>query len=185
MKRLLLILPIALFAILHYQTFNPDEQVYGLVHFGQKGLFIFLFLIALTTSCFALLMPQHPRKIKYEILLFTIFSISILTIIYTLTLRGHTSGKSCLVAENDSSSTDLKTLTLKENGNFTLSLSAVDFGVDYSGEYIRRGDTLFLDQEVIDKTDEQIASIYMIQDSTLKPIANASQFISFKVKNKN
>lgn len=184
MKRLLLILPIALFAIFHYRTFNPDEQAYGLVHFGLKGLFIFLFLIGLTTSYFALFVPQHRRKIKFEILLFTIFSLSILTVIYTLTLRGHTSGKSWLVAENGNS-TALKTLTLKENGNFTLSLSAADFGVDYSGEYKRRGDTLFLDQSVIEKTNEQIASVYMIQNSTLKPIANASQFISFEVKNKN
>ena len=184
MKRFLLILPVALFAILHYWAFNPDEQAYGLVHFGLKGLFFFLFIVALILSYFSLLVPHHRRKIKLEILLFTIFSISILTILYTLTLRGHTSGKTWLVADNDHL-TDLTTLTLKENGNFTISLSAIDFGVDYSGEYIRRGDTLFVDQKVITKTNQQIASIYVIQDSTLNPISKDSQFISFKVKNGN
>jgi len=184
MKRLLLILPVALFAILHYWAFNPDEQAYGLLHFGLKVLFTFLFLIALAISFFALLIPHHHRKIKFEILLFTIFSISIFTILYTLTLRGHTSGKRWLVADNGHL-TDLTTLTLKENGNFTISLSAADFGVDYSGEYIRRGDTLFIDQKVIAKTNQQIASIYVIQDSLLNPVLKDSQFISFKVKNRN
>ncbi len=181
MKRFLLILPIAVFAILHYWAFNPDEQGYGLIHLGLKGLFVFLFLIAITTSYYALFVPQHRRKIKLEILLFSIFSLSILTVIYTLTLRGHTSGKTWLVAENGQS-TDLKTLTFKENDNFTISLSAADFGADYSGEYLRRGDTLFLDSVVIEKTNEEIATVYMIRDSTLTPIANASQFISFKIK---
>ncbi len=181
MKRLLLILPIALFTILHYRTFNPDEKAYGLVHFGLKGLFIFLFLIALTTSYFALVVPQHRRRIKFEILFFGIFCISILTLIYTLTLRGHTSGKIWVVGENGHSA-DLKTLTFKENGNFTISLSASDFGVDYSGEFIKRGDTLFIDRMIIKKTNEKIAPVYIIQDSILRPIAEGTQFLSFKVK---
>ncbi|MCE3282059.1 MAG: hypothetical protein K0Q66_796 [Chitinophagaceae bacterium] len=118
--RLLLVLPMVLFAILHYWVFNPDEKAYGLVHLMLKGLFVVFFLIAITTSYFSLFASLHRRQIKFEILLLTIFSVSLLTVIYTLTLRGHASGKTWLVAESSDSNTS-QTLTLKENGNFTIS----------------------------------------------------------------
>lgn len=120
----------------------------------------------------ATLSKRQSKKVKFEPVSFFITLTTLLSLVYSLTLRGHTNGDEWVNAQNWNQRNSLSTqnLTLRKNGNFTLSLSEVDIGCSISGSYVKKGDTIILDKATIDKTDNKMTTPYLLHSEELVPL---------------
>jgi len=180
-KRLLSTLPFVVVAFCYYKFDNPDEKcnvpIYAII-----ALFFFVLLL-LTGALAGVATFQKRRSDKQgpEPITSSISLVTVLFLIYSLTFRGHTAGDKWIYAENKKLNNifPAQDLTLRKNGNFTYS---PDSDCSFSGEYKKRGDTIFFDKKSIDIVNEEIAAIYLLKSNKLVPFYDTGNKITFTTK---
>lgn len=182
--RLFLTIPFVFVTFLYYKTYDPDQRCIGgfidtmilLVFYG------FLLLTGLLAGIATLRKRQSENLNVEPITCFISFS-TLLFLGYSLTLRGHTKGADWIHAESNDSNNQFstRTLTLRENGNFTVDLNNINLECSISGSYEKNGDTLFLDSKTISKTDEKMATVYLMKSDRLIPLFDTTDKRIFNI----
>jgi hypothetical protein len=179
-KRLLSTAPFVVVVFCYYKFDNPDEKcnvpIYAII---VPGFFILLVLTGILAGV-ATFRTGKSDKQTTEPISFSISLISVLFVIYNLTCRGHTNGDKWIYAENKKSKSifPAQDLTLRKNGNFTYS---PDSDCSISGQYRKRGDTIFFDKKTIDRVTGDITSIYLLQSNKLVPLYDTINKITFTI----
>jgi hypothetical protein len=179
-KRLLSTIPFVVIAFGYYKFDNPDKKcnvpIYAII-------ILFFFGSLLLTGILAGVATFQKRRFDKqtpEPITFSISLVTVLFIIYNLTFRGHTNGDKWIYAENKRLNNIFPSqdLTLRKNGNFTYS---PDSDCSISGEYKKRGDTIFLDKKTIDRVNGEITTIYLLKSNKLVPLFDTTNKITFTI----
>ena len=97
--------------------------------------------------------------------------------------RGHTTGEKYLTAENKTARAinERQILTLKKNGNFTITFNSTDFSCSFSSTYKKVGDTIIFDKSIIEKTASKMTTEYFINEKQIIPILDTTDKITFNI----
>lgn len=182
--RFLLTVPLIALTFSYCKLHNPDEQCEGLANLIINLFFYLFVLIALILALAGTFRKTQLLKTKFEPIILTIVIFTLLTAITFFSFKGHTNGEKWIYGENKKSSGSLSSqnLTLKSNGNFTINLNEADFSCSISGSYLKKGDTILLDQAATAKTNSQITSIYLLKKNDLKPLIDTINKITFSIQ---
>ena len=177
-------MPFVFIAYGYYKTFNPDEKCIGgvidvlilLVFYGLLFLFGMLALVGIFWK-------RQGEKLFFEPISFTLALATVFLLGYHLTFRGHTIGDEWIVAQNRDTpgSLSTQTIALRRNGNFTVTLYNADLDCSFSGKYKHSGDTIFLDNKTIGKTDESLTTVYLIRPGKLIPLFDTANKRTFHI----
>ena len=175
--------PFIIVAFLTLAVKNPDNNCYGL---ADLMLDIIWYGLIVLTGVFAIVgcFRQHKTgNLKIEPITLLVITIAILAIVYNFTLRGHSHGEIWIFAESkkSKSSTSSYGILLRKNNNFTITNHYLDFGCSFSGQYQKHGDTIKLNQEIVDKGDERFTATYLLKENYLIPLIDTTNKFHFKI----
>ncbi len=175
--RLLLTIPFAIVTLGYYHIANPDLVCNGLL---STILFIPIYCILLLTVILAFYATFRKKQLNEKIpepISLSISLITVLVLIYSLTLRGHRNGEEWIRAESQSVNDEFESqgLTLRKNGNFTFYPNSE---CAFSGEYKKNGDTILLDKEMI---APELSAAYLLNSTTLTPLVDTLNSITFTI----
>lgn len=168
------------FCILH----NPDTDCNGLANMMTDTIFYALLVITITLALTGIFRKRQSNKFKAEPISALLLIISLLILVFYANLEGHTNGEKWLTAGYTQTGNSLSTqkLLLRKNGDFTISLYEADFGCDISGSFTKKGDTIYLDEASVAKTNPNISSVYLMQSNKLIPLLDTINKITFTIK---
>ena len=178
--RLLLTIPFVVVTYGYYKIANPDEICNGpLSAIIILVIYAFLLLTGILAAI-AIFRKRQSDKPTPEPIAFSISLVTLLFIIYNLTFRGHTNGDKWIYAENKNLNDRLQSqdLTLRKNGNFTFSPNS---DCSFSGDYKKIGDTVIFDKKTIDKTNQEMTTVYLLKSNKLIPLFDTANKITFTV----
>lgn len=181
--RILLTMPFALSTFIYYLYADPDQDCYGLVNLMSTSAWYVVFLFTGVLALIGVFKKRKIKDLKFQPVALIIAFGSMLLLIYSISFAGHRIGEKWIVAQARDSrhSHSNYRLILGTNGNFAIEKSEVDFGCSYSGSYQRKGDTIILDDGIINKVGEQISTVYLFSKSELLPLADTVNKQIFKV----
>ena len=167
-----------------YHYFNdPDNICQGLADMVRNALLYAFLLVALTLAAFANFKKQQHTTLKFEPISMTVTILTLILLGYNFFDHGHTTGEKYLTAENKTVNlgSERQVLTLRKNGNFTITFSATDFSCSVSSIYKQLGDTIVFDKSIIDKTASKMTTKYLIKEKQIIPISDTTDKILFNI----
>jgi hypothetical protein len=178
--RFLLTIPFVVVTYGYYKVVNPDKYCNGpLSAIIILAIYGFLLLTGILAAV-ATFKKRHSDKQTPEPISLSVSMITLLFILYNLTLRGHKNGDIWINAENRNLQAGLEPqgLTLRKNGNFTFNPNS---DCSFSGEYRKIGDTIIFNKESNRKEIPEIASNYIVTSSKLIPLFDTTDKITFTI----
>lgn len=177
-KRFLMTLPFIVVGFGFYKLSNPDAVCNGPISAIVMLISFGLLLLTGILAAIATLQKGQFDKPTPEPITLSISMITLLFIIYGITIRGHIKGEIWIEAENRNLNDwqESKWLTLRKNGNFTFSPNA---DCAFSGEFRKAGDAIILDKNTID--NDEISSVYLLKSNELVPLFDTTSKIMFTV----
>lgn len=177
-KRLLLTLPFIVVTFGFYKLSNPDAVCKGPISAIVMLISLGLLLLTGILAAIATLRKGQFDKPRPDPITLSISMITLLFIIYSMTIRGHRKGDIWIEAENKNLNNwqESKWLTLRKNGNFTFSPNA---DCAFSGGFRKTGDTIILDKNTIGINE--ISSVYLLKSNELVPLSDTTSKIIFTV----
>jgi hypothetical protein len=182
-KRLLLTLPFVLVTLVYNYFNDPDDMCQGLADMVRNVLLYTFLLLTLTLAVFAISEKQQFANLKFEPFSMTVTILTLIFLLFSFFYRGHTNGEIYLTAENKTARpiNEKQVLTLRKNGNFTITFSETDFSCSVSSIYKQVGDTIIFDNSIIDKTASKMTTKYLIKEKQIIPISDTTDKIFFNV----
>ena len=142
-------------------------------------------LVTIILSLVGTFRKTQLLKTKFEPITFSITILTLFILVIFAFLPGHTNGEKWIYAENENSThlVSKQNFTLRKNGNFTVDLIEADFGCSISGSYLKKGDTILLDQATIDRThpDSKMSSTYLMKSNELIPLFDTINKTTFNI----
>jgi hypothetical protein len=184
-SRLLLVVPLIVLTFGYCKLHNPDERCEGLANIMIDLFFYISLLVTIILSLVGTFRKTQLLKTKFEPITFLIIILTLLILVIFAFLPGHTKGEKWIYAENKNSTHTVskQNLTLRKNGNFTVDLIEADFNCSISGSYLKKGDTILLDQVTIDRTypDSKMTSTYLMKSNELIPLFDTINKTTFNI----
>jgi hypothetical protein len=181
--RLLLTLPFVLVTLVYHYFNDPDNICQGLADMVRNALLYVFLLVTLTLAAFANFKKRQHTNLKFEPISMTLTILTLILLGYSFFDRGHTTGETYLTAENRTVNlgSERQVLTLRKNGNFTITFNATDFSCSVSSIYKQVGDTIIFDKSIIDKTASSVTTKYLIKGKQIIPISDTTDKILFNI----
>ena len=156
--RLLLTIPFVVVIFWYYKIENPDVVCNGPISAIIMLIFWVFLLLTGILAAIATLRKRQLDKPSPEPISLLISLVTLLFLIYSITLRGHRNGDKWIYAEckNLNDWQESKDLTLRKNGNFTFSPNS---DCAFSGEFKKIGDTIILSKKTIDMTTNEMTTV--------------------------
>jgi uncharacterized membrane protein len=173
-SRLFWTLPYILTTYFFLKLILKEEGCWGMIEAWES---IFLSLILVITGIIALVVAFRKRKsdkLKFEPITSTLIVLTT-SIIFICIFWGDTfKPKTWLYAVvNVQDFSEIKhSLTLRNDKTYKVRITAIETRCDYLGRYSISGDTVFLDNDISQKTEGQFVDKYFLKNNKLTPIIN-------------
>ena len=162
--------PLVIVTFLYLRFRLADNGCFGLIEIMYSILLFILFVITITFSVIAIFRKRPGYYKRPEPISLTIFLLTILVLIVGFFLGNTLKGRQWIYAEANVQKISSQSLTLRRNGTFRVDMKNADFGCFYSGQYKKHGDTILLEENIIDLTHNLLTSKYILKDSLLLPV---------------
>jgi energy-coupling factor transporter transmembrane protein EcfT len=179
--RLVLTFPLLFITLIYLRYRDPDDACSGMMD-------LFFDLVIIICSLFALLaifLKRKAKKFIAEPISLIIYTFAALIVLFVSIYPGHTTGKIWFTAKSadNQNLVESKTLTIRQNGNFTFEFVDADFGCTISGSYKKSGDTIFIDDKGMEKIGREADAAYIITKNKLIPVKGTDSSREYFITN--
>lgn len=173
--RLLLTLPFIIVTFLYLKLNLADNGCWGLIEGMYTIVLFILFAVTIPLAFWATYRKRQTSNGKLEPLTLTITTLTLCVLIGGKIFGEDFKGRTWIYAETSRQILSSQNLTFRTNGTFKVVLNEADFSCYFSGQYRKLGDTILLDNDVIDQTNSLLTIKYLLSGNLLKPLNNKNQ----------
>lgn len=173
-SRILWTLPFMLTSYFFLTLTLKEERCWGMI---EAWGYILLSLALMITGLMALFVAFRKRRtnrLKFEPITSTLILLTTSILFICIIWGNPFKPKTWLYAVvNVEGFSEIKhSLTLRNDKTYKVRITGIETSCDYLGSYSISGDTVFLDNNISQKTEGQFIHKYLLKNNTLTPISN-------------